>query len=281
MRRLLAEAGFDAAFIAPEAGSLPERIAQACALQPEILVIAGGDGTVACAAQQLAGTDIALGILPSGTMNVLAVDLGIPIGDVAAAIAVLRNGSVREIDAAEVNGQLYLCGSMLGLPARLARYREMGRGKGSMTRLWLRFARAAFRAFARYQAPRVALTVDGRFVELRAGAIMITPNLLDDRTGRRLGRDRLDEGRLGLYALKQTNLRAILRLFVGLVLRMVRRDPDLHGEAAREIVVTRIGRRAPKTVRVMNDGEVTLMTLPLTYRILPRALHVMAPKEAT
>src|SRR6202007_1583715 len=121
---------------------------------------AGGDGTIACAAQQIVGTDIVLGILPSGTMNVLAVDLNIPVGDVAAAIAVLRDGRVREIDAAEVNGQLYLCGSMLGLPARLARYREMGRGKGSMTRLWLRFTRAAFRAFARYGAPRVVLAVD-------------------------------------------------------------------------------------------------------------------------
>jgi len=278
--RLLADAGFDAAFVPREAGTLPERIAQACASKPEMLVIAGGDGTIACAAQQIAGTDITLGILPFGTMNVLAVDLGIPAGNIAAAIAVLREGRVREIDAAEVNGQRFLCASMLGMPARLARYREMGRGKGAMTRLWLRFARAAFRAFARYQPPRVVLTVDGRHVELRAGAIMITPNLLDDRTGRRLGRDRLDEGRLGLYALKQIDLRAVLRLVVRLILRTMRRDPDLHGEAAREIVVTRMGRRTRKTIRVMNDGEVTLMTPPLIYRILPRAVRVIAPVEA-
>jgi len=277
--QLLLDAGLEAELISTKAGTLPERIELACALAPDMLVVAGGDGTLACAAQRIAGTGIVLGILPFGTANVLARDLGIPIGDVAAAVATLRDGRVREIDAAEVNGQLYLCGSMLGLPARLARYREMGRGKGSMTRLWLRFARAAFRAFARYGAPRVVLTVDGRPLELRAGAIMITPNLLDDRTGRRLGRDRLDDGRLGLYALKQVDLSAILRLLTRLVLRSSRRDPDLHGESAREVVVTRMGRRAARTIRVMNDGEVNLMAPPLTYRIVPRAIRVMSPPE--
>ena len=276
---MLLDAGLEAELISTKAGTLPERIELACALAPDMLVVAGGDGTLACAAQRIAGTGIVLGILPFGTANVLARDLGIPIGDVAAAVATLRDGRVREIDAAEVNGQLYLCGSMLGLPARLARYREMGRGKGSMTRLWLRFARAAFRAFARYGAPRVVLTVDGRPLELRAGAIMITPNLLDDRTGRRLGRDRLDDGRLGLYALKQVDLSAILRLLTRLVLRSSRRDPDLHGESAREVVVTRMGRRAARTIRVMNDGEVNLMAPPLTYRIVPRAIRVMSPPE--
>ena len=149
-----------------------------------------------------------------------------------------------------------------------------------MARVWYRFARAAFRAFARYQSPRVALTLDGRFVELRAGAITITPNLLDDRSGRRLGRNRLDEGRLGLYALKEVNLRAILRLAVRLILRTTRRDPDLRGAAAREIAITRMGRRSAKTIRVMNDGEVTLMTPPLTYKIVPRIIRVMAPMVA-
>ena len=51
-----------------------------------MLVIAGGDGTIACAAQQIVGTDVTLGILPFGTMNLLAVDLGIPVGNIAAAM---------------------------------------------------------------------------------------------------------------------------------------------------------------------------------------------------
>jgi diacylglycerol kinase family enzyme len=274
---LLRDAGFAAEFIDQGAGTLPRRIDLAIDSGADMIVVAGGDGTIACAAQQLAGKAIVLGILPFGTMNVLAKDLGIPIGDIAAAVAVLRDGQVREIDAAEVNGQIYLCASMLGLPARLARYREAGRGTDSVTRLWLRFARAALRAFARYGAPRIALTVDGKSVDLHAAAIVIAPNLLDDATGRRLGRNRLDEGRLGLYAIKQITLRSMLRLGARLVLRSLRRDPELHGESGHEVVISRFGRRNRKAIRVMNDGEVTLMPPPLIYRILPRAIRVMAP----
>jgi diacylglycerol kinase family enzyme len=274
---LLRDAGFAAEFIPPEAGTLPERVALACASAPDMVVVAGGDGTIACAAARVVPKGLTLGILPFGTMNVLAKDLGIPVGDVAAAVAVLRDGQVREIDAAEVNGQLYLCGSMLGLPARLARYREMGRGKGSAARLWLRFARAALRAFARYRAPRVTMTIDGRILDLHAAAIMITPNLLDDTTGRRLGRDRLDAGKLGLYAIKQMTVGSVLRLAARFILRGMRHDADLHGESARVVVLTRMGRRSRRTIRVMNDGEVSLMAPPLTYRILPRALRVIAP----
>ena len=277
LARLLRDAGFAAEFIPPEAGTLPERVALACETGAEMVVIAGGDGSVACAAQSVARKGLVLGILPFGTMNVLAKDLGIPVGDVAAAVAVLRNGQVREIDAAEVNGQLYLCASMLGLPARLARYREAGRGKGSVARLWLRFARAALRAFARYGTPRAQLTIDGKVVDLHAAAIVITPNLLDDATGRRLGRNRLDDGKLGLYAIKYITLRSVLRLGARLVLRSMYRDPELHGESAGEVVVSRMGRGNRKAIRVMNDGEVTLMPPPLTYRIVPRALRVMAP----
>jgi diacylglycerol kinase family enzyme len=274
---LFRDAGLAAEFIDPEVGTLPRRIELACASGADMLVVAGGDGTIACAARQLAGTGVVLGILPFGTMNVLAKDLDIPIGDIEAAVAVLRDGQVREIDAAEVNGRVYLCASMLGLPARLARYREAGRGKGSVSRLWYRFARAALRAFARYGAPRIALTVDGKPLELHAAAIVITPNLLDDAAGRRLGRDRLDAGRLGLYAIKHITLGSVLRLLARLVLRNSRHDADLHGQSADEVVITRIGRRHRTAIRVMNDGEVMLMVPPLTYRILPRAFRVMAP----
>lgn len=64
--------------------------------------MAGGDGTVACAARVLAGGAMPLGILPSGTMNLLARDLAIPIGDLAAAVVCLAEGMPRAIDVGEV-----------------------------------------------------------------------------------------------------------------------------------------------------------------------------------
>ncbi len=71
---------------------LPERL-EAAATMPGIdaVAVAGGDGTLACAAQALTGRQVPLGILPLGTMNLLAKDLGLPL-DLDAAIAVLATG---------------------------------------------------------------------------------------------------------------------------------------------------------------------------------------------
>jgi diacylglycerol kinase family enzyme len=274
---LLRAAGFAPRFIPREAGTLPWRMKLACETGAPLLIVAGGDGTIACAAQEAHAAGVTLGILPFGTMNVLAVDLGIPVGDVAAAVALLRDGTVREIDAASVGGRIYLCNSLLGLPARLARYREAGRGKGSVVRLWLRFARAALRAFARYGSPRIVLSVDGVERRTHAAALSVTPNLLNDSSGRLLGRARMDAGVLGVYAIRHLTLRSIPRLLIRALIGQLRTDPDLKSSSAQAVTVTRFGQRSGKAVRVMNDGEVFLMRPPLNYRILPRAIRIIAP----
>jgi diacylglycerol kinase family enzyme len=277
LERLLRKAGFDPLMIPPEAGSLKARMEAGAASGAAMLVAAGGDGSIACAVDAMRGADMVLGIVPLGTVNLLAIDLGIPLGNMAAAVAVLRGGRIRRIDAGEVNGRLFLCGSVLGLPARLARYREAGRGKGSMTRLWLRVARAAWRAFARYGTPRADLRIGGRRVRTRAAAINITPSMLNDATGRVFGRDRLDEGVLGVYAIRHVTLRSILRIGFRALIGQWSRDRDVTAWRTERLVVRRLGRKRPKTLRLMIDGEVTLMAPPLNFRILPGAVRVVAP----
>jgi diacylglycerol kinase family enzyme len=254
---LLRQAGFEADFVPVELGALPERMAAACNSGASLVVVGGGDGTIACAAETAAAAGVTLGILPFGTMNVLARDLGIPIGDPAAAVALLRDGEAREIDAAEVNGRLYLCNSMIGLPARLARFREAARGKGLAVRLWLRFVHAA----------------------LRAASLMVSVNALDDSSGRLFGRSRLDGGALVLYLARHLTLWDMLRLAFRAMTGHLRDDPALDETHANEIEIIRIGRRPRRTIRVMNDGEVMLVAPPLSYKIRPGALRVMAPRR--
>jgi diacylglycerol kinase family enzyme len=276
---LLRQAGFEADFVPVELGALPERMAAACNSGASLVVVGGGDGTIACAAETAAAAGVTLGILPFGTMNVLARDLGIPIGDPAAAVALLRDGEAREIDAAEVNGRLYLCNSMIGLPARLARFREAARGKGLAVRLWLRFVHAALRGAARYGAPRVALRIDGRLAVVRAASLMVSVNALDDSSGRLFGRSRLDGGALVLYLARHLTLWDMLRLAFRAMTGHLRDDPALDETHANEIEIIRIGRRPRRTIRVMNDGEVMLVAPPLSYKIRPGALRVMAPRR--
>src|SRR4051794_30612385 len=94
----LEAAGLEAILIAEDAApDLDARLDLALATGAEAIIVGGGDGTISAAAQRLAGTATALGILPLGTMNMLAKDLGIPL-DLTAAAAALAAGTTRVID---------------------------------------------------------------------------------------------------------------------------------------------------------------------------------------
>src|SRR5258708_9624368 len=81
---------------------------------PLAIVAAGGDGTVRAVAQELADSVVPLGILPLGTLNHFARDLGLPL-DISSAVAVIAAGIVATIDAAEVNGRIFVNNSAIGL----------------------------------------------------------------------------------------------------------------------------------------------------------------------
>jgi diacylglycerol kinase family enzyme len=269
-------AGLAPTFIDPQEGDLPQRMEKACELGARMVVVAGGDGTVACAAQVAAAKDVTLGILPFGTMNLLAKDLGIPIGDLDAAIKVVAAGHTRMIDIGEVNGHVFLCASMIGLPTRLARYRESGRGRHSRPRLWLRFARAALRGFARYRARRFLLRLDERDIVVRASALTIVANRLDDSAGSPFRRSRLDGGALAIYIVKRLRLADAARLLLRAVIGGMKADPAMEERTGRTLSIVARG----KTMRVMNDGESMLLEPPLLYRIRTAALRVAAPEPA-
>lgn len=268
LRTAFIQAGLEPSFIADE-GSLPERVATAAKLRPDAVVVAGGDGTVACTASTLIDYDIPLAILPCGTMNLLARDLSLPINDPAKAIAVITSGRVREVDVAEVNGHFFLCASMLGLPARLGRTREESRG--SVWRTSIRMARAMWRNLLRTRNLHMTLTADGRTIPARAAALTITVNPVDDASGRSFGRVQLNGGRFGIYILDTFGLRALWAL--GLRVLFGRRDVAVREHVAAEIDVT--ARRS--AVWVMNDGELNLLIPPLRYRIRRNALRVLVP----
>lgn len=273
-RQLFEAVGLEADFVPPEHGTLPERIAHARDSGADAVVVGGGDGTIACAAQALAGGTVPLGILPLGTMNLMAHDLGLPIDDLAAAIRVVSHGVERQVDVGEVNGHIFLCASMLGLPARLARYREQRRGRMLLVvRIW-RMAAATLRALRRESFETVSLSAGAASERLRSVSLTIAVNAYDaQQAGRVFARTRLDGGELAIYVVRRLHLADALRLTRALVTHSWQDDRQIEQQRAQEVVV-RSRRRA---VRVMNDGEVMLIAPPLRYRVLPRALSVLVP----
>ena len=271
---LFARAGLTPEFIPLDAGALPERVEIARKLDPCAVIVAGGDGTIACAAQILAGTETPLGILPFGTMNLLAKDLGIPVGSPDDAVRIVAEGHIRSIDVAEVNGRVFLCASMLGLPARIGRFREKERAHNRGIRLWARVALAALRLMRHGGPGHFVIETDDGVHRIRASAITIAVNPIDEPAGRTLGRSELAGGELVVYVLDRLKVIDAARLAASYLTGAWRSTPILR--EFRATALTLHARR--RMLRVMNDGENRLLEPPLHYRIRPKALRVFAPR---
>src|SRR5207248_6027529 len=79
-----------------------------------LVIVGGGDGTVAAAAAALAATETLLGILPLGTLNHFARDLGLPL-NINEAVRLIASGPERRVDVAEMNGRIFINNSAIGL----------------------------------------------------------------------------------------------------------------------------------------------------------------------
>ncbi len=264
--------------IAEDSGSLPDRMEQAMRTGADCVVVAGGDGSIACAASVLAGTETALGLIPSGTMNLLARDLGLDPDDPDSCLRTLADGQVRSIDAGCVagtdsKGHLFLCASMLGTPARLSRHREAGRKRGGGLLAWASFGRAAGLALWRNRSLHLTLLVGGQELRRRTPSLTITVNPLDDTSGRMFGRSQLDGGKLVLYVVRRASALRQAWLLLRTVITGSLRAPDVEVIEATELEV----HSRHRAVHVLVDGEMRLLAPPLRYTIRPRILRVVAP----
>ena len=113
----------------------PERIDQALTAGADLVFVWGGDGTVQRCIDRMAGSDATLAILPAGTANLLATNLGIPI-DLDAAVDVGLHGHRRRLDTGTVNGEHFAVMAGCGLDARMIGDADR--------RLKERFGRAAY-----------------------------------------------------------------------------------------------------------------------------------------
>jgi YegS/Rv2252/BmrU family lipid kinase len=260
--------------VAQSGAELAARTATAVASAPDIIVAGGGDGTVSCVAGALVGTDIALGVLPIGTLNHFAKDLRIPL-ELDAAIETVLTGEVHTVDVGEVNGRRFVNNSSLGLYPkivndRVRQQRRLGIGK------WPAFARACIAAFKRFPFLGVRLEVDGRHRRFRTPLVFIGNNAYRMDGFNIGGRDLLDAGCLSLYVVQRAGRLRLLQLALRALFGRLRQARDFEATIAQEIVVESKRHR----LHVSADGEVVTLKPPLHYRVLPRALRVIRPARA-
>ena len=267
-----AAAGLQADVQLVKQGSELTPAAQAAVKQGARIVVAGGgDGTVSAVATGLVGTGVALGVLPMGTLNHFAKDLAVPL-ELEQAIAVIAAGRQIDVDVGEVNGRIFINNSSLGIYPDIVRDRELrqsrlGHGK------WRALLAASITAARRYPVLDVHIEVEGKTLLRRTPFVFIGNNEYT-MEGFEIGeRKTLDRGCLSLYLSQRMGRFGLLRLaFMALFHRLNQaRDFDMLSASS---FVVKTGHRS---LRVAIDGEVNRMQTPLTYRVRPRALKVIAP----
>lgn len=237
-----------------------------------IVVAGGGDGTISGVASKIIDTDKIFGILPLGTLNHFSKDLNIP-ADLTEAARVIADGNVQKIDVGEVNGQIFINNSSIGLYPNIVRRREkqqrLGRGK------WTAAFWSATSVLRRYPFLNIKLVIDGAEIRRTTPFLFVGNNEYEMDFFNIGTRKCLDDGKLSIYLLHRTGRAGLLLLALRSVFGAMRQAKDFETVCVADF---EIETRRQKTLLVAYDGEVSQMDSPLKYKICPKALNVLVPK---
>lgn len=265
--------GCDATIVVvPSAGDLP-RAARHAAAHASVVVAAGGDGTINSVAGGIIDSGATLGILPLGTLNHFAKDLGIPLG-LPEAVAVVAGGHRRRVDVGQANDRVFVNNCSIGMYPDIVRERAAlvardGRSKG------MAMAIATLRVLRRDRGITVRLNVNGRQHTRHTPFVLIGNNEYVVE-GARLGtRRRIDQGLLVAYLAPRARVRDLPMLFAQALIGRARESGAFEIVPATELI---IDTRTTKLLDVAVDGEVARMMTPITYRIRAGTLQVLVPR---
>ena len=223
---------------------------------------AGGDGTINEVVNGIAGTDTALGILPVGTMNVFATELGLPT-DLEEAWEIIACGYTRAIDLAMANDQYFVQLAGVGIDARVVETTtsEFKKNFGPLSYV-LNAAQIAAQ-----KPPQLVIECDG---VTREGSFVLIGN------GRYYGMPltvfkdaRLDDGLLDVIVARNQSHLDLIRYFAGVITGTHTAFDDVDYFHAKELRVT-----SPDPVPIEVDGELA-GKVPAMFRIAPQRLRVV------
>lgn len=229
----------------------------------ELVVAAGGDGTVRMVADGVIGSQAALGILPLGSVMNIARMLEIP-RELDQAAALLATAPLLAIDVGEVDGHRFFEGVSIGLSSEVFRFvDELQQGQLGSPLDFLRTLR-------RYRPRRVRLLIDDRPLTARALAVVIA-NGPYVGAGLTVAPDaRLDDGLLDIVLFRRFSRWGLFRHFVGIAFGRRRYHSKILTLPGRHI---RVEARSPLPVRADGNDH---GTTPIEVRVIPRALTVIA-----
>lgn len=236
-----------------------------------LIIAAGGDGTVHHVLQAVVNTEARLAVLPLGTYNHFARDLGIPLAW-RDALAVALGGQSRQIDTGRVNDRFFVNNLSIGLyPELVARREERGRDYPR----WKARLYAFYTTLRKYPHVTLAVEAEHRHEIVRTHLFMVSNNPYElERFGIEAPRSSFTEGRLSVYWLPHASRWRLMKMGARYAAGRVRTIPGFRSFRTVRMRV----QSARAHLKVGIDGEVFELPTPLIVTAVPQSLLVRVPR---
>lgn len=231
--------------------------------KPDRVVAAGGDGTITLVAKHILGTSIALGIIPTGSANGMAKELNIPVA-LDDALNIITKGIIKCSDAIEINNQVCLHLSDIGLNAQLVKYFDRGNIRGKIG-----YARVVLKVL--YRKRTMQVTIQTKDKEIKREALMIVlANASKYGTGAVIN----PHGSIydGLFEVVIIRSLGIAELF-----RMLIKPQPFNPERIEVFHATSVKIETVKKAHFQVDGEYVGKVKRVKAKILPAQINLILP----
>ncbi len=252
-------------FEVPKSSKAPARVHEAIKKGAELIIVWGGDGTVQRCIDAAVGEDCALAILPAGTANLLATNLGIP-KDLNQAVNIALHGANRVLDAGKINGEHFAVMAGAGLDALMIRDADRG--------LKDRFGRAAYvwtgARNIKHKPVRTKIGIDGHTWFEGDASCVLVGNVSDISGGITAFEQAVpDDGRLDVAVITASGALQWARTLARAAVGHADRSPMVQMTTAERIKVT-----TSKAIAYELDGGVRPKTDRLHIKVVPRAITI-------
>lgn len=255
------------------AENVAELVSEKITKGAEAVFAAGGDGTVSAAVDALVHSNIPLGIIPTGTTNVLAQELGIPLNIEKACRLLAENPKLRAIDALLYDDRFYVLSLGTGLDALVMEEtsREHKQRFGPLAYVW-----SFIKVVVGIQPHSFTIVADGKSRKVRAADVLLANASTLTRPFRWGPHIQPDDGRIDICIMRARNVVDIISVMIDIIIPgRRRRDRGMqYWSAHHTILIT-----SEEPMRIQGDGELLDYT-PLEAVVVPGSVQVFVPDEA-
>jgi len=261
-------------------GDATELARAAVAACCKVVLVAGGDGTVHEAVNGLVGSDTAMGVLPVGTGNVWAKEIGLPRpgltqwDQLMAAARMLVDGEVRWVDVGRAGERFFLNCAGVGIDSTVTAHIEPRTRVEKQLGGALTYLAAGFWIARDFGGVQSTVVIDGHVVRAMILLVVVSNIQLYGGLVKMSPEARVDDGLLDVRIFRGMGLAWTLRHFAGVFTQRHLRNPMVSHYQGRQVTI-----HTAEPFPVQLDGESVGMT-PLSVEVVPRALRVLVPRAA-